>query len=87
MVARSEGGTRTCPIKPANSFFLSLEKLELRREEIGREGSVAGAGGQGKGSINSTITPGFNIFRVRTPDSEGNQMHSSIVWALRIPKM
>ena len=25
--------------------------------------------------------------RVRTPDSEGNQMHSSIVWTLRIPKM
>ena len=25
--------------------------------------------------------------RVRPPDSEGNQMHSSIVWTLRIPKM
>ena len=25
--------------------------------------------------------------RVRTPESNGNQMHSSIVWTLPIPKM
>ena len=32
-------------------------------------------------------TPRLNESKVRNPDSEGNQMHSSIVWTLRIPKM
>ena len=42
------------------------------------------------GSLTIIIKPGtprLNRFRVRNPDSEGNQMHLSIVWTLRIAKM
>ena len=51
------------------------ESAKSKSEEVRKIGGTNDTGATHQVSTKS---------RVRTPDSEGNQMHSSIVWTIRI---